>query len=92
MNRKAVDHAKALVRAHGKEKALQMAEEAERVSQNGGAITFYDEADYVLSEQTGRLEFSKHQSGKNDHIKTARVKTNKDFWKDVVIAMKKGQV
>lgn len=92
MNRKAVDYAKALVRVQGKEQALKIAETHEKTSSSEGFVTYFDEADFHVNEKTGAFELSKHQSGKNDGRKVTRVRKTKNFWKDVVIAMKKGQV
>jgi len=91
VNRKAVDHAKALVKSLGKERALKVSEECENFALSAGGITYFNEADFNVNEK-GHYELSKYQSGKLTKNKTRRVSKTKSFWRDVVIAIKKEQV
>lgn len=80
-------HAADLVRAHGAEKALLIAEGSLLASSNTPNTYLYDEASWYL-DKDGYLQLAKDQK-KFDGVRDKRLKSNANFWLQVRNIIKK---
>lgn len=76
-----------LVKLHGKERALHIAESSLKASNAGANTYFYTEAAWYTDKE-GRIQLAKDQK-KFTGIRENRINTNVNFWKIVTNTIKK---
>lgn len=81
-------YAKDLVTLHGQPYAIKMMEKALEVSKRANILTYFDEADFSISDG-GKYEYAKTQSGKKNGLKEKRQKQNINFYSEVLKLLRK---